>query len=459
MGLSNLTNAFGELSLLLGDRFSMAEDIRAEHGCDESWQPLAAPDAVAFPINTGEVARIAAICSQHRVPMIPYGIGSAVEGGIVATRGGLCVDLGRMTTIRAIHAEDMDAVVDAGVSHIALNERLQGSHLFFSVDPGAAATLGGMAATRASGSNAFRYGTMRENVLGLEVVLADGRVMNTSRRARKSAAGYDLTRLFVGSEGTLGIITGVTVRLHRVPEALSSAICPFPSIEDAVSSVIETIQSGIPLARIELLDEKALEAVNRYSGLECELAPTLFFEFQGTQTGVVEQSQRVAAIAASHGGTDFQWATDESRREKLWQARHDAYYAILELRPGSRSITTDVCVPISRLAECIAETKRDLTDCTLPCPLLGHVGDGNFHVLFLIDPDNPAELAEAERFNSRMVGRALDMEGTCTGEHGIGLGKRDFLKQEYGEAWEVMRAIKTTLDPDNLMNPGKVFRD
>jgi len=456
---TNFEYACTELSTALGDRFTVADSVRAEHASDESWQLPAAPDAVAFPLNANEVSQIVKICSRHRVPLIPYGIGSAVEGGIVATHGGVCVDLSKMTSIRSIHMEDMDAVVDAGVTHVALNERLRDSRLFFSVDPGAAATIGGMAATRASGSNAYRYGTMRENVLGLEVVLADGRIVQTSRRARKSAAGYDLTRLFVGSEGTLGIITGVTVRLHRVPDALSSAVCPFPSIEGAVNCVIETIQAGIPLARIELLDESALEAVNRYSGLQCELTPTLFLEFQGTSTGVVEQSQRVAEIAASHGGTDFQWATDPDQREKLWQARHDAYYAILELRPGSRSITTDVCVPISRLAECITETKRDLAECSLPCPLLGHVGDGNFHVLFLVDPENQAELQEAESFNQRMVQRALDLEGTCTGEHGIGLGKREFLKQEYGDAWDVMRAIKTTLDPHNLMNPGKVFAD
>jgi D-lactate dehydrogenase (cytochrome) len=457
--MSNFSHAQSELTALLGDRLSMADDVRDVHGSDESWQPTAAPEAVAFPQDTAEVAEIAKICSAHGVPMIPYGIGSAVEGGIVATRGGLCIDLGGMQAISAVHPEDLDAVVDAGVTHIALNERLDGSNLFFSVDPGAAATIGGMSATRASGSNAFRYGTMRENVLGLEVVLADGRVINTSRRARKSAAGYDLTRLFFGSEGTLGIITAVTVRLHRVPEALSSAVCPFPEVASAVNTVIKTIQAGIPLARMELLDEAALRAVNAYSGLNYKPAPTLFLEFQGTEQGVVEQSERVARIATEQGGTDFQWATDAVQRNSLWQARHDAYYAILESRPGCRSITTDVCVPISRLAECIAETRRDLQDCSLPCPMLGHVGDGNFHVLLLVDPNRPEELDEAEHFNSRMVQRALDMDGTCSGEHGVGLGKRDFLRQEHGAAWDVMRAIKATLDPHNVMNPGKVFAD
>lgn len=457
--MTKFSQAQSELTALLGDRLTLADGVRDVHGSDESWQPAVAPDAVAFPETTAEVAEIAKICSARGVPMIPYGIGSAVEGGIVATRGGLCIDLSGMHEIRAIHPEDLDAVVDAGVTHVALNERLEGSQLFFSVDPGAAATIGGMAATRASGSNAFRYGTMRENVLGLEVVLADGRVIHTSRRARKSAAGYDLTRLFVGSEGTLGIITGVTVRLHRVPEALSSAVCLFPDVAAAVNTVIKTIQAGIPLARMELLDEAALRAVNAYSGLDYAPAPTLFLEFQGTEQGVVEQSQRVSRIAAEQGGTDFQWATDAAERNKLWQARHDAYYAIIESRPGSRSVTTDVCVPISRLAECIAETRRDLQECSLPCPMLGHVGDGNFHVLFLVDPNRPEELAEAEHFNSRMVQRALDMEGTCSGEHGVGLGKREFLQQEHGAAWDVMRSIKATLDPQNVMNPGKVFAD
>ncbi|QDU44008.1 putative FAD-linked oxidoreductase [Symmachiella dynata] len=457
--MTKFSQAQSELTALLGDRLTLADGVRDVHGSDESWQPAVAPEAVAFPETTAEVAEIVKICSARGVPMIPYGIGSAVEGGIVATRGGLCIDLSGMHEIRAIHPEDLDAVVDAGVTHVALNERLEGSQLFFSVDPGAAATIGGMAATRASGSNAFRYGTMRENVLGLEVVLADGRVIHTSRRARKSAAGYDLTRLFVGSEGTLGIITAVTVRLHRVPEALSSAVCPFPDVAAAVKTVIQTIQAGIPLARMELLDEAALQAVNAYSGLDYAPAPTLFLEFQGTEQGVVEQSQRVARIAAEQGGTDFQWATDAAQRNKLWQARHDAYYAIIESRPGSRSVTTDVCVPISRLAECIAETRRDLQECSLPCPMLGHVGDGNFHVLFLVDPNRLEELAEAEHFNSRMVQRALDMEGTCSGEHGIGLGKREFLQQEHGAAWDVMRSIKATLDPQNVMNPGKVFAD
>ncbi len=457
--MTNFSQAQNELAALLGERLSTADDVRDVHGSDESWQPAAAPEAVAFPLAAAEVAAIAKICSAHGVPIIPYGVGSAVEGGIVATQGGLCVDLSRMNRVRAIHEQDMDAVLDAGVTHVSLNEQLAGSNLFFSVDPGAAATIGGMAATRASGSNAFRFGTMRENVLGLEVVLADGRVIHTSRRARKSAAGYDLTRLFVGSEGTLGIITGVTVRLHRVPEALSSAVCPFPEVAAAVDTVIETIQAGIPLARMELLDEAAIKAVNAYSDLFCQPSPTLFLEFQGTEQGVVEQSERVGRIAAARGGTDFQWATDADQRNRLWQARHDAYYAILEMRPGCRSITTDVCVPISRLAECIAETRRDLQDCSLPCPLLGHVGDGNFHVLFLVDPDHPEEIAEAEQYNRRMVQRALDMDGTCSGEHGVGLGKRDFLRQEHGVAWDVMRAIKTALDPGNVMNPGKVFAD
>jgi D-lactate dehydrogenase (cytochrome) len=364
----------------------------------------------------------------------------------------------RMNRIVRVGAADLDATVEAGVTRKQLNEHLRDTGLFFPIDPGADASLGGMAATRASGTNAVRYGTMRENVLCLTVVLADGRVVRTARRARKSAAGYDLTRLIIGSEGTLGIITEVTVRLYGIPEAISAAVCPFATLEGAVDSVIETIQSGVPVARIELLDESQMDAINKYSKLDHKVAPTLFYEFHGTPSGVAEQSETVKAIAAEHGGDDFRWATTAEARSKLWQARHDAYYAALALRPGSKGWATDVCVPISRLAECIRETKHDLAQSPIPSALVGHVGDGNFHLVFMIDPNRPDEIAEASRLNDRMVARALAMEGTCTGEHGVGYGKMDFLIAEHGEALSVMRAIKKALDPDNIMNPGKIVR-
>ena len=456
--MSNPRTIPRELVELLGDRLTVDAIVREEHGSDESSHVSHPPDAVAFPESTEEVAAIVKICAQYALPIVPFGKGSAVEGGVVAIHGGLCIDMSRMNRILAINREDMDAYVQAGVTQFQLNEHLDGSNLFFSVDPGGEATLGGMASTRASGTNTVRYGAMRENVLRLTVVLADGRIIRTASRARKSSAGYDLTRLFVGAEGTLGIITEVTVRLYRRPAAISAAICPFGSIDEAVRTVIETIQSGIPVARVELLDEVSIDAVNRYSELNYAVTPTLFFEFQGSSNGVVEQAAIVETIARRHGGLAFQWATDEADRKRLWHARHQAYYAMLALRPGARSMTTDVCVPVSRLAECIGETKRELDACSLPSPLLGHVGDGNFHILFLIDPDSPAELAEAERLNRRIVERALALDGTCTGEHGVGLGKLDFLPLEHGEAFHVMQQIKATLDPQNLMNPGKVLR-
>jgi D-lactate dehydrogenase (cytochrome) len=344
------------------------------------------------------------------------------------------------------------------VTRKQLNEYLRDTGLFFPIDPGADASIGGMAATRASGTNAVRYGTMRENVLALTIVLPDGKVIRTAQRARKSAAGYDLTRLFVGSEGTLGVITEVTVRLYGIPEAISAAVCAFPTIGEAVDTVILTIQNGVPVARIELLDEAQIDAINKYSKLDHKVAPTLFFEFHGTEAGVAEQTDIVKAIAAEHGGDDFRWATTPEARSKLWQARHDAYYAALALRPGSKGWPTDVCVPISRLAECIAETKEDLAQSTIPSALAGHVGDGNFHLIFMIDPQKPEEIAEASRLNDRMVARALAMEGTCTGEHGIGYGKMDFMVAEHGPALDVMRSIKQALDPNGIMNPGKIVR-
>lgn len=445
------------LTELLDDRFTTDPNILEDHGKDESSYPCSPPDAVCFPQSKEEVSEILKACSGTRTPVIPFGKGTSVEGQVLARQGGISIDLSRMNNILAVHQEDMDAVVQAGATRMQLKEALNGSGLFFSVDPGADATLGGMAGTRASGTNTVRYGTMRENVLALQVVLADGRIIQTSSRARKSAAGYDLTHLFIGSEGTLGIITELTVKLHPVPECISSAVCPFPSIKDAVNAVIRTIQSGVPIARIEFLDPLQIEAVNKYSNLSCEVAPTLFLEFNGTKNSVEEQSRSVQKIAAEFGGTKFEWSTDDDERHRLWQARHNAYFAALDLRPGCRAKATDVCVPISRLAECIEETAKDIALSSLNITMLGHVGDGNFHLVIVFDPSSRQERAEAESLNQRIVERALAMEGTCTGEHGIGIGKLNFLQAEKGEGVDVMRQIKSALDPLNLMNPGKIF--
>jgi len=446
------------LHQLLGDRLSTAALVREKHGKDASWHSCVPPDAVAFAQSTEEVSEIIKLCARHKVPVIPFGSGTGVEGNVVALRGGVSLDLSQMNRILQVSTGDLDATVQAGVTHQQLNEHLRGSGLFFSVDPGANATIGGMAATRASGTNSVRYGTMRENVLSLEVVLPDGCVIRTARRARKSAAGYDLTRLFVGSEGTLGVITEVTVRLYGVPAAISSAVCSFPSVEAAVNVVIKTIQAGVPMARIELADPVQMGAINKYSKLDLPVAPTLWLEFHGTEQGVVEQAKMVQAIASEHGGADFSWTTKPEDRDKLWRARHDVAYAVKALREGGQLWVTDVCVPISRLAECITETQKDLATSFLPAPIVGHAGDGNFHVCFVLNPSDPKEMAEAERLNERVVHRALSLDGTCTGEHGIGCGKIDFLIAEHGDAMSVMRAIKKAIDPDNIMNPGKIFR-
>lgn len=441
-----------------GDRVTTATAIREQHGRDESYHPAFPPDAVFFAETTEEVQAAVLICAEHGMPIIPFGVGTSLEGQVAALHGGVCIDVSKMNQVLRVSAEDMDVTVQAGVTRKQLNEHLRDSGLFFPIDPGADASLGGMTATRASGTNAVRYGTMRENVLALTVVLADGRIIRTARRSRKSAAGYDLTRLFVGSEGTLGIITEVTVRLHGIPEAISSAVCSFPTIEDAVHTVIETIQTGVPVARMELLDEVQVGACNAYSKLDLPVQPTLFFEFHGTEASVAEQAERVGAIAEGWNGGGFQWATKPEDRTKLWEARHKAYYAAISLKPGCKGWATDVCVPISRLAECISETKKDLANSTMVAPLVGHVGDGNFHLVYLVDPDKPEEIAEATRLNDRMVLRALAMDGTCTGEHGVGYGKMDYLVAEHGEAIAVMRQIKQALDPRNLMNPGKMLR-
>jgi len=451
------SGAIDLLKQMLGDRLSTSMPIRAAHGKDESYHPAHAPDAVAFAHSTEEVAEIVKVCARFKVPVIPFGTGTSLEGGVAALHGGVCIDVSQMNRVLEVNAEDLDVTVQAGVTRKQLNEHLRDTGLFFPIDPGADASLGGMAATRASGTNAVRYGTMRENVLSLTVVTADGRIIKTARRSRKSAAGYDLTRLFVGSEGTLGVITEVTVRLYGVPEAISAAVCAYPTIGDAVNTVIQTIQSGIPVARIELLDEVQMGACVTHSKLDYEVAPTLFFEFHGTAAGVKEQAEMVQAISAEFGGAAFKWATRQEDRTKLWEARHKAYYAALALRPGAKGWPTDVCVPISRLAECILETKEDLKDSGLLAPLVGHVGDGNFHLVYVIDPDNPEELKQASAHNDRMVARALAMGGTCTGEHGIGYGKMAFLQAEHGEAVSLMRSIKHALDPDNIMNPGKVI--
>ncbi len=445
-----------ELKALLGERVSTSGAVREHHGKDESYFPYALPDAVVFVETTEEVRDVVDICRRHRVPMIPFGVGTSLEGHILAIQGGVSIDLSRMNQVIAVHEEDLDAVVQAGVTRKQLNEYIKHTGLFFPIDPGADATLGGMAATRASGTNAVRYGTMRENVLSLKVVLADGRVIQTSRRAKKSAAGYDLTRLFIGSEGTLGIITEVTVKLYPVQEAMSAAVCAFRTIDGAANTVIQTLQMGIPVARSELLCATTMAALNKHNKLNYRESPTLLLEFHGTQASVVEQAKAVQEIARDNGGLDFQWATRPEERSKIWEARHNAYFACLQLKPGARALSTDVCVPISRLAECITDTEKDIASASLPIPLFGHVGDGNFHLVILIDPGNDAEIAEAKALNVRLVRRALAMEGTCTGEHGIGIGKQSYLVEELGEAVDLMRDLKRTFDPDNLMNPGKV---
>jgi D-lactate dehydrogenase (cytochrome) len=446
-----------ELRAIAGERVVTNAAVRERHGRDESYHPGHAPDAVVFPRSTDEVVALVRACAARKAPVIPFGVGTSLEGHVAALRGGVCVDLSQMNRVLAVHAEDMDATCEAGVTRKQLNEHLRDRGLFFSVDPGADATLGGMAATRASGTNAVRYGTMRDNVLSLSVVLADGRVIRTSRRARKSAAGYDLTRLFVGSEGTLGVITEVTVRLNGIPEAVSAAVTAFPDLASAVDTVIAALQSGVPVARIELLDDVQMKALNRFAKLSYREAPTLFFEFHGSAQGVVEQVETVEALARDYGGSDFQWALRPEERAKLWQARHDAYYAAIALRPGARGMPTDVCVPISRLAECILETRADIDRSGLTAPIVGHVGDGNFHVVFVVDPENADEMRRAAQVNERMVLRAIAMDGTCTGEHGVGYGKVGFLPAEHGEALGVMRAIKRALDPDGIMNPGKIL--
>ncbi|MGH2949498.1 MAG: FAD-binding oxidoreductase [Solirubrobacteraceae bacterium] len=449
--------AIAALGGLLGDRVSTADSVRDLHGRDESAFPPAAPDAVAFPRDTGEVSAVLRACAEHGVPVIAFGTGSSVEGQILAVQGGIALDTSLMDQILRVSIEDLDVTVQPGVTRTKLEQRVSQEGAFFSVDPGADASLGGMAATGASGTNTVRYGTMRENVLALEVVLADGRVIRTGSRARKSSAGYDLTHLFIGSEGTLGIITELTLRLRPIPEAISAASCSFPTTQDAVGTAIAIVQSGVPIARCELLDATMMRAVNLHAELEHPESPTLFLEFHGTPAGVEEDARYVSELARERGAGDFAWATKTDDRSRLWRARHNAYFAGIGLRPGSRALTTDVCVPVSELAATIDATVADVADLPFPAPLLGHVADGNFHLMLLIDPDEPEERRTAEAVYERIVDRALAVGGTCTGEHGVGLGKRRALASESGEAVEVMRALKRALDPDDRLNPGKVL--
>ena len=446
-----------ELAARFGNRLVTSQAVREQHGNTTTWIANEPPDAVVFPQDTADVQEIVRICAAQRVPVIPFGTGTSLEGHINAPLGGVSIDFRDMNRVLTVHAEDLDCVVEPGVTRKALNEHLRDQGLFFPIDPGADASLGGMAATRCSGTNAVRYGTMKDNVLSLKVVLANGELMTTARRAKKSSAGYDLTRLIVGSEGTLGIITELTLRLSGIPEAIAAGVCPFPSVEACCEAAILTIQSGIPVARIELLDALQVRACNAYSKLTLPETPMLFLEFHGSDAGVAEQSQRFGEIAAELGGGPFEWATRPEDRSKLWQARHDAYWSGRALRPGAAAVATDVCVPISRLAECVVETQRDIAESRLLAPVMGHVGDGNFHLTLLVDLADNDEVARAKALSERLVARALAMDGTCTGEHGVGQGKMAYLPAEHGEAaLDAMRAIKRALDPDGIMNPGKI---
>jgi D-lactate dehydrogenase (cytochrome) len=446
------------LAARYGNRLATAQAVREQHAHTTTWIANQPPDAVVFPQSTEEVQEVVRLCASHRVPVIAFGTGTSLEGQVNAPRGGICLDFRDMNRVLAVHAEDLDCIIEPGITRKALNEQLRDKGLFFPIDPGADASLGGMAATRCSGTNAVRYGTMKDNVLALKVVLANGEVMSTARRAKKSSAGYDLTRLMIGAEGTLGVITELTLRLTGIPEAISSGVCPFPSVEAACNATILAIQSGIPVARIELLDTLQVRACNLYSNLTLPETPMLFLEFHGTEASVAEQSERFAKIAKDLGGGPYDWATRAEDRSRLWQARHDAYWAARRLRPGTQALSSDVCVPISRLAECVTATQRDAAESRFIAPIVGHVGDGNFHLLLMIDLNDRDEIKRAEALLERLVERALAMDGTCTGEHGIGQGKMKYLLSEYGEpALETMRAVKRALDPLDIMNPGKIF--
>ncbi|MEP6355763.1 MAG: FAD-linked oxidase C-terminal domain-containing protein [Hyphomicrobiales bacterium] len=455
--ISGVETAIDVLRQRFADRLSTAQSVREQHGHTTTFLSNQAPDAVIFVHSTQEVAEIVKTCGHYNVPVIAFGAGTSLEGHVNAPFGGICVDLSHMNEVIEVYPEDFDCTVQAGITRKELNIYLRDTGLFFPIDPGADASLGGMASTRASGTNAVRYGTMRDNVISLTAVMADGRIIKTAKRTRKSSAGYDLTRLLIGAEGTLGIITELTLRLYGIPEAVSGGSCSFPTEEAACNAVIETMQMGIPVARIELLDTMQVKAVNAYSKLALREEPLLLLEFHGSVTGVREQADMFAEIVTEHGGGEFIWTTDDEERTKLWQARHDAYWAALQLAPSKKAIATDVCVPISRLAECMVETQKDIADQGFLAPIVGHVGDGNFHVLVLLDENNPAEVAAVEAFVSRLNKRALAMDGTCTGEHGIGQGKQKYLVDEMGDGVDYMRAIKQALDPRDIMNPGKIL--
>ncbi|UWR55277.1 FAD-binding oxidoreductase [Phaeobacter inhibens] len=454
---AGINAAIDVLKQRFGEQLQTGQAIREQHGHTTTWITNQPPDAVVFPTSTDEVAEIVRTCADYGVPVIPYGTGTSLEGHVNAPAGGICVDMMRMDKILAVHAEDLDVVVQPGVTREQLNTYLRDQGLFFPIDPGANASLGGMAATRASGTNAVRYGTMKDNVLALEAVMADGGVIRTAQRAKKSSAGYDMTRLLVGSEGTLGLITELTLRLQGIPEAIRSARCAFRSVDDACRAVMMTIQYGIPVSRIEFLDEMSVRAANAYSGLDLPEMPLLLLEFHGSEAGVVEQADTFAQIAEEFGGFDIAATSTAEERSKLWQARHDMYWASLQLRPGAKGISTDVCVPISKLAECVSAARAKAEEMGLLAPMVGHVGDGNFHALLLIDMDSAEEREAADTYVGWLNELAISMEGTCTGEHGIGQGKRPYLQQELGETTRYMAAIKAALDPENILNPGKIL--
>jgi D-lactate dehydrogenase (cytochrome) len=449
--------AIAALHAKLGNKVVTAMEVRRQHANTTTWLPNEAADAVVYAASTEDVQDVVRIAAAHKVPVIAFGTGTSLEGHVNAPMGGICIDVAQMNKVLAVHAEDLDCVVEPGVTRKKLNEHLRDLGLFFPIDPGADASLGGMAATRASGTNAVRYGTMKDNVLSLKAVLPNGQVIRTASRARKSSAGYDLTRLFVGSEGTLGVITELTLKLAGIPEAISGAICPFKTVDGACQATIATIQSGIPVARIEFIDPIAIKATNNYSKLGLVEAPTLFLEFHGSEAGVKEQTERFGEIAAEFGGGPFHWTAQAEERTKLWQARHNAYFAMMSLRPGAKTLATDICVPISRLAEAVTETMQDIEELKLLGPIVGHVGDGNFHVGLILDMGDQDEVSRTHKFLERLTERALRMEGTCTGEHGIGQGKMKYMEAEHGPVvLEMMRTLKRSLDPDNIMNPGKI---
>ncbi len=452
-----IAEALPRLAARFGARFQTGEAIRAQHAHTTTYIPAQLPDGVVFVENAEEVQAVVKLCAELKVPVVPFGTGSSLEGQVNAPCGGISIDFGNMKRVLEVNAEDLDCTVEPGITREELNTYLRDTGLFFPIDPGANASIGGMASTRASGTNAVRYGTMKDNVLALTAVTATGEAIRTARRARKSSAGYDLTRLLVGAEGTLGVLTSVTLRLQGIPAVIAGGVCGFPTLKDACDAVIMTIQLGIPVARIELVNTLQIKACNAYSGLTLPEQPTLFVEFHGNEESVRLQSEEFGAIAAEYGGGAFQWTADAEERAKLWKARHNVYWAAKALRPGYAVIATDVCVPISRLADCVAETERDIDEHGLLAPIVGHAGDGNFHVSLVFDDKDPAHVAAVEAFVGRLNARALAMDGTCTGEHGIGQGKQAFLPMELGGSIDLMRQIKQALDPDNILNPGKIF--